>query len=89
MAALVFLAPPAVGFLLGLTVKRWSMAIACAILSLAISLSGWVFGWSADSETPALGGAILFAVYLGAPFAGSVCLGVALSRPRASRGRWP
>jgi hypothetical protein len=89
MAALFFLAPPTVGFVLGLAVKRWSVAIACAILSLAISLSGWVFGWFADSDTAALGGAILFALYLGAPFAGSACLGVALSRSRASRGRQP
>ena len=83
-APLLFLAPPTFGLVLGLASKRWSVAAACTVLSLLASLSGWVFGWSADSDTPALGGAILFAVYLGAPFAGSVCLGVALGRPRAT-----
>jgi hypothetical protein len=79
---LLYLAPPTLGFVLGLASKRRSVAVACTVLSLIASLSGWVFGWSADSDTPALGGAILFAVYLGAPFAGSACLGVALARPK-------
>jgi hypothetical protein len=87
MAILYFLAPPTVGLILGLMGKRWSLAVACAVLSLILSLSGWVFGWSADADTAALGGAILFAVFVGAPFALSVSLGVALARPRVPRGR--
>jgi hypothetical protein len=80
MTLLWLLGPPTFGFLLGLTAKRWSVAAGCTVVALAFSLSGWVLGWAGDSDTPALGGAILFAMFFGAPFAGSVCLGVALAR---------
>jgi hypothetical protein len=86
-AALLFLAQPALGFALGLVGKRWGIAILSAIVACAVAASGWIFGWSSDSETPPLGGAILFLIFLGAPFVGGVCLGIAVARSRRARGR--
>jgi hypothetical protein len=89
-AALLFLAPPAVGFALGLLGRRWSIAIVSTIMACAVAASGWVFGWSSDSETPPLGGAILFLLFLlflGVPFVGGVCLGTAWGRSRNARAR--
>lgn len=80
MANLVFIAPPALGFLLGFMTRRWAAAVAAGLLSVAIALSGWVFGWTSDSDMPALGGAIILALFLGLPFAGGTCLGVAWAR---------
>jgi uncharacterized membrane protein YphA (DoxX/SURF4 family) len=77
--------PPALGFLLGFLTRRWTAAVAAGVLSVAIALSGWVFGWTSDSETPALGGAIVLAVLLGVPFTGGACLGVAWARSPSRR----
>ena len=86
-AALLFLVSPVFGFVLGFAGKRWRVAIVSAVLACAIAASGWLFGWTSDSETPALGGAILLLVLLGVPFVGGVCLGIAWSRPGRARGR--
>jgi hypothetical protein len=85
MGVLIFVAPPVIGFLLGVLVKRWSVALACSLAAIVASLSGWVFGWAGDSETPALGGAIIFAMLLGVPFVGGACLGVWVARSSAGR----
>jgi hypothetical protein len=85
MGVLIFVAPPVIAFVFGVLVKRWSVALACSLVAIAVSLSGWVFGWAGDSETPAAGGAIIFAMVLGAPFVGGACLGVWVGRSRAER----
>lgn len=86
MGVLIFVAPAVIGFLLGVLVKRWSVALACALVAIAASLSGWVLGWAGDSDTPALGGAIIFAMLIGTPFVGGACLGVWVARSSAGWG---
>jgi hypothetical protein len=86
MGLLILVAPAIIGFLLGVLVKRWSIAVVCALVAIAASLSGWIFGWAGDSDTPALGGAIIFAMLAGMPFVGGACLGVWVGRSEAERG---
>jgi hypothetical protein len=80
MGLLLFVAPPVFSFAFGLGAKRWSVACTCTVVALAVSLSGWILGWAGDSDTPALGGAITFAVIVGMPFSGAAWLGVWAAR---------
>ena len=86
MGLLIFIVPGIIGFLLGALVKRWSVVVGCALVALAASLSGWIFGWSGDSDTPALGGAIILALFYGLPFVAGAAIGVWGARARGQRG---
>ena len=54
---------------------------------VVISIVGWQAAWFADHETPALGGAIVFELLIGAPIAIGAGLGVYLIRSRGSLKR--
>jgi hypothetical protein len=56
-------------------------------VGLAVSIVGWQTGWFADEDTPALGGAILFEMMVGAPIAIGAGLGVYVMRARSRRRR--
>jgi hypothetical protein len=82
MGLVIFVAPAIIGFLFGVLVRRWSVVFVCALIAVAASLSGWIFGWAGDSDTPALGGAILFAIFVVVPFVGGAGFGVWAARSR-------
>ncbi len=82
---MVFAAPALfVGLLIGILFRRWWVVIAIVGAGLVVSIAGWQAAWFADQETPALGGAIVFELLVGAPIARGAGLGVYLIR---SRGR--
>jgi hypothetical protein len=82
----VVLAAPAlfVGLLIGILFRRWWVVIAIVSVGVVVSIAGWQAAWFADQETPALGGAIVFELLIGAPIAIGAGLGVYLI---CSRGR--
>ena len=79
MGPLLFVGP-VIAFAAGFLVKRRSVIFGCVLVTIVVSLSGWIFGWVGDSDTPALGGAILFELYFGMQFVFAAYLGVLLAR---------
>ena len=78
MEPLLFVGP-VIAFAAGFLVKRKSVILGCTLVAIVVSLSGWIFGWAGDSDTPTLGGAIIFALYFGMPFVGAAYIGVLLA----------
>lgn len=72
-----------IGLCVGLLVRRWSVVIAVIAIGFMISVLGWQAAWFADEDTPALGGAIIFALIFLAP----VALGIAIGTHAQSRSR--
>ena len=71
-----------VGLLIGILFRRWWVVIAIVSAGAVVSIAGWQAAWFADQETPALGGAIVFELLIGAPIAIGAGLGVYLIRAR-------
>jgi hypothetical protein len=64
--------------------QTWRVVAATCGLIVVVGASGWAFGWTADSETPALGGAFLLMFFFGGPLVVGAAAGVA-----AGRRWWP
>jgi hypothetical protein len=79
---IIFVLVPLSGLLAGYLIRRWSLVAAVVVIGLAASLSGWLTGWAASPDTPAVGGAILLAGYIWIPLGLSAAIGVYLGRYR-------
>ena len=84
----VWLVIPAIGFAIGYVVKAWSLIVLVAVLCLGADLASIPLDWFGDQDTPALGGAIIFAVTAELPGLGFLALGVWAGRSRAFSRRW-
>ncbi len=84
----VWLVIPAIGFATGYAAKAWSLVVVVAVLCLAADLASIPLDWFGDQDTPALGGAIIFAVVAELPGLGFLTLGVWAGRSRAFSRRW-
>jgi len=80
-----YLVVPAVGFVLGLAVKRWSVVVAAASLLIVLSAMGLPLGWFNTKDMEPLGGLIITAIFLELPFLFSLFLGVWLRRSQPLR----
>jgi hypothetical protein len=74
-----------VGLLAGYVVRRWSVVAAVAVVGLAASVIGWQASWFATEDTPALGGAIVFALVIWLPLTFGAAAGVYFGRSRSTR----
>lgn len=74
-----------IGLGLGIWLKSWHLVVVLVVVGLLLSIVGWQADWFSDEDTPALGGALLFELFICAPLAVGAGLGVYLLRSSARR----
>ena len=78
-----------IGLLIGLAVRRWSLVAVVAVLGVVSTVVAWPSSWFNDSDTPASGGALIFALVAWGPLLVGVAIGVHVARERVRSGRPP
>jgi hypothetical protein len=87
MTAAIFIGVPVIGFLVGLVVRRWKVVLAITLAGLVGLAVGIPFGWWADEEVPATGGAMILASVLLTPFFIAMGVGCVLGQALTKRRR--